>query len=186
MKILYLHQYFNHPGMSGGTRSYETARRLVAMGHEVHIITSWRKNKKNKSWFETNVEGIHVHWLPINYSNKMNYNSRIKAFLKFAIFSTLKTISIKGDIIFATSTPLTIAIPAVFASKKLNIPLVFEVRDLWPELPIAMGAIRNPILKFLAKKLEYFAYKNSSSVIALSPGMRDGVIASGYPKKILA
>ena len=43
MRITYLHQYFNTPGMSGGTRSYEMARRLVEMGHEVNMVTSWRE-----------------------------------------------------------------------------------------------------------------------------------------------
>ena len=186
MKILYLHQYFNTPEMSGGTRSYEMARRLVEMGHEVHMITSWRGESDNKTWYETEVEGIHVHWLPVTYSNRMTYSERIKAFFKFALFSAIKATSLKGDIVFATSTPLTIALPAVYSSKKLKIPMVFEVRDLWPELPIAMGALKNPVMKFFAQKLENFAYKNSSSIVALSPGMRDGVIVAGYHKENVA
>jgi glycosyltransferase involved in cell wall biosynthesis len=186
LKILYLHQYFNTPDMSGGTRSYEMARRLVKMGHEVHMITSWREESDNKTWYETEVEGIHIHWLPITYSNRMSYAERIKAFFKFALFSAIKTASLEGDVVFATSTPLTIALPAVYSSRKLKIPMVFEVRDLWPELPIAMGALKNPIMKFFAQKLENFAYKNSSSIIALSPGMRDGVVATGYHKEKVA
>lgn len=186
MKIIYLHQYFSTPEMSGGTRSYEMARRLVKMGHEVHMITSWRGKSNKKTWYETEVEGIHVHWLPVSYSNRMSYNERIKAFLKFALFSGVKATSLKADIVYATSTPLTIALPAVYASKKLRIPMVFEVRDLWPELPIAMGALKNPLMKFLAQKLEIFAYKNSSSIVALSPGMRDGVIGTGYRKENVA
>jgi glycosyltransferase involved in cell wall biosynthesis len=59
--------------------------------------------------------------------------------------------------------------------------MVFEVRDLWPELPIAVGALKNPVLKKAAKWLELFAYKNADHVVALSPGMADGVIKSGYP-----
>ena len=40
MRIVYLHQYFVTPEMIGGSRSYEMARRLVAAGHEVHMVTS--------------------------------------------------------------------------------------------------------------------------------------------------
>jgi glycosyltransferase involved in cell wall biosynthesis len=180
MKILYLHQYFNTPDMSGGTRSYEMARRLVKMGHEVYMITSWRENSDHKTWYETAVEGIHVHWLPVNYSNHMSNIERIKVFFKFALFSARKAVSLKVDIIFATSTPLTIALPAVYASRKLKIPMVFEVRDLWPELPIAMGALKNPVTRFMAHRLEKFAYNNAAAVVALSPGMRDGVQRTGY------
>ena len=186
MKILYLHQYFNTPNMSGGTRSYEMARRLVNKGHEVHLITSWRANDKGSDWIETKEDGIHVHWIPVSYSNHMDYGTRIKAFLKFAVKSAIKARSIKADIIFATSTPLTIAFPAVYSSKRQKIPLVFEVRDLWPELPIAIGAIKNPILKKMSFWLEKWAYNNSEAVVALSPGMRAGVVKTGYPSNRVA
>lgn len=180
MKILYLHQYFNTPDMSGGTRSYEMARRMVLAGHEVHIITSWREDSSHSNWFTTSLEGINVHWLPVRYTNKMSFGDRIKAFLKFAFLAAIKSSKIKADIIFATSTPLTIALPAVFASRKQKVPLVFEVRDLWPELPIAMGALKNPFTRYFAKYLEQFAYKNSSAVVALSPGMKFGVSRTGF------
>jgi glycosyltransferase involved in cell wall biosynthesis len=57
--------------------------------------------------------------------------------------------------------------------------MVFEVRDLWPEIPIAVGALRNPVLIALARRLERFAYRNAAHIVALSDGMRDGVVATG-------
>ena len=182
MKILYLHQYFTTPTMSGGTRSYEMARRMVNAGHEVHIITSWRETTDHKDWFYQNIDGIHVHWLPVNYSNKMSFNRRIKAFFQYALKASSKAKSLGGDIVFATSTPLTIAIPGVRTAKALNVPMVFEVRDLWPELPIAVGAIKNPLLQWAAKQLEKYAYRNAAHIVALSPGMAEGVTKLGYPK----
>ncbi|MEG1313543.1 MAG: glycosyltransferase family 4 protein, partial [Bacilli bacterium] len=182
MKILYFHQYFNTPEMSGGTRSYEMARRLVAAGHEVHMITSWVYEADQTDWYTTNETGIHVHWFPNCYNNKMSYLDRIKAFFRFAYHAAKKGKIFKDvDIVFATSTPLTIALPAVLTAKKLNVPMVFEVRDLWPELPIAMGALRNKFTQKLAYILESWAYKNSESIIALSPGMKDGIVKTGYP-----
>lgn len=181
MKILYFHQYFNTPEMSGGTRSYEMARRLVAAGHEVHMITSWVKETDQTDWYVTNEAGIHVHWFPNYYNNKMSYMDRIKAFFRFALHAAKKGKTFKdADVVFATSTPLTIALPAVSTAKKLKIPMVFEVRDLWPELPIAMGALKNKFTQKLAYLLESWAYKNSDSIIALSPGMRDGIVKAGY------
>jgi glycosyltransferase involved in cell wall biosynthesis len=169
--------------MSGGTRSYEMARRFVAAGHEVHMITSQRQEGDDFSgWLEEDMDGIHVHWLHVPYSNKMGFTARIMAFMKFSILSALRAVKVGGDVIFATSTPLTIALPAVYAARLLRKPMVFEVRDLWPEIPIAVGAIKNPFLKKMAKCLEYFAYKNSEAVVALSPGMAEGVIKTGYPR----
>lgn len=181
MRIIYLHQYFTTPDMAGGTRSYEMARRLVEWGHTVEMITTWREPIDKKDWFETVEAGIKVHWLPVLYSNKMGFWKRILAFLRFSIKSALKAVSIEGDLIFATSTPLTIAIPGVLASKLKKIPLVFEVRDLWPIVPIALGELRNPLFKQMAYLLEKFAYKHSSHIIALSPGMMEGIHKSGYP-----
>ncbi|OAL82336.1 glycosyltransferase family 4 protein [Acinetobacter sp. SFA] len=187
MKILYFHQYFNTPEMSGGTRSYEMARRLVAAGHEVHMITSWVKETDKTDWYVTNEAGIHVHWFPNNYNNKMSYMDRIKAFFRFAFYAAKNGKTFKdADVVFATSTPLTIALPAVSTAKKLKIPMVFEVRDLWPELPIAMGALNNPILQKIAYGLENWAYKNSKAIVALSPGMKEGIVKTGYPKQQVA
>src|SRR5690554_4062815 len=121
--------------MSGGTRSYEMARRMVAAGHEVHMVTSIRNNDSNqKSWLSTDEAGINVHWYPVPYSNHMSFLQRIKAFFAFAFAARQKAASLQGDVVFATSTPLTIALPAVFTARKLKVPMVFEVRDLWPEM----------------------------------------------------
>lgn len=181
MHIVYLHQYFNTLSMPGGTRSFQMAKRLVDMGHRVTMITSWRKDDGRSGWFVTDEEGIEVHWLPVPYANTMSYQKRIVAFLKFAVGATARARYVGGDIVFATSTPLTIAVPAVFSARRLNVPMVFEVRDLWPEVPIAVGALGNPILRKGALWLERWAYKNSEAVVALSPGMRDGVVKAGYP-----
>ena len=182
MKIIYLHQYFNTPHMSGGTRSYEMAKRLVAAGHEVHIVTSWVADSIHKDWYEEKIDGITVHWFPNPYNNKMTFKRRIQAFFRFAFAAKQKVGSISANVIFATSTPLTIALPAILGARKKKIPVVFEVRDLWPEVPIAMGILKKPYQIFLAKALEKWAYKNSAHVIALSEGMKEGVVSTGYPE----
>lgn len=185
MHIIYLHQYFNTPQMPGGTRSYEVAKRLVKLGHKVTIITSNRSTESG-GWVVTSQDGFDVHWVPVRYSNRMRYLDRIWAFIVFALRSSRRAAGMSGDLIFATSTPLTIAIPGVLGSKKLKVPMVFEVRDLWPEIPIAIGAISNSIVKFLARRLEAWAYANSEAIVALSPGMREGVLKTGYDSRRVA
>ena len=189
MRIAYLHQFFNTPAMTGGTRSYEMGRRLVRSGHEVHIVTADCQAsgaRRKTSWSQTEEAGIHVHWLPVPYSNKMTYRARVKAFISFARYAGPRAVALRPDVVFATSTPLTIALPAAYAAKRLRIPLVFEVRDLWPELPIALGALRNPLAIMAARRLEHFAYHSSSSIVALSPGMKKGIVQAGYPEQKVA
>jgi glycosyltransferase involved in cell wall biosynthesis len=78
-------------------------------------------------------------------------------------------------VIYATSPPLTMALPALVAAARWRAPLVFEVRDLWPEAPIQMGALRNPLAQRLARALERFVYARSTRLIALSPGIRSAL-----------
>ena len=188
MKITYLHQYFITPNMpgGGGTRSYEFAKRLVKMGHEVNMITTWTKPDDRKNWIETEECGIKIHWLPLSYSNHMKYKDRIKAFLIFALKSSKKAASIDADIIYATSTPLSISLPAIYAAFKKKVPMVFEVRDLWPKIPIVLNIIKNPILKIITNTLEYLTYRYAKSIVALSPAMKDGIITRNVSHKKIA
>jgi len=88
MRIIYLHQYFNTPEDRGGTRSYEMARRLVEWGHEVHMVTSDRREGSRFSgWRQRTVEGIQVYERAIPYSNSSSYRQRIRAFVTFAVAS---------------------------------------------------------------------------------------------------
>lgn len=183
MKIVYLHQYFLLPDMAGGTRSYELARRMAEAGHDVHVVTSRQQSERQSAgWTVQAVQGFHVHWYTVPYSNRMGFRRRLVAFAQFAFAATRRVLALDADLIFASSTPLTIAIPAVIGSKRHRVPMVFEVRDLWPEVPIAMGVLRGPVQQWLARRLEKFAYSNSAHVVALSPGMADGVVRSGYPE----
>ena len=182
MKLLYLHQHFATPAMAGGTRSYEMARRLVANGHEVHLLTGDRsRERRTRAWHETEEAGICVHWLPLPYDNRMTYPDRIRAFFAFAMRAGSRAASLGGDVVFATSTPLTVALPGLHAASRLQVPFVFEVRDLWPEVPIAMGALPAGVPTFMARRLERTAYRQAAKIIALSPGMRDGIVRSGVP-----
>jgi glycosyltransferase involved in cell wall biosynthesis len=185
VRILYLHQYFSLPSQPGSTRSYEMARRLVRWGHQVHVITSVRRPPANhaRHWIETEHEGIRVYWVPVPYSNEMSYSRRIWAFFQFAWKAARKAAAIDADLVFATSTPLTIALPGIYAARRLRVPMILEVRDLWPELPIAIGALKGRAPVALARWLERLAYQNSSQIVALSPGMKAGIVRTGYPEE---
>lgn len=181
MRITYLHQYFCTPDMWGGTRSYEMARRLVAAGHQVSVVTSdmCPGPSTPRGWRVTQEAGICVHWIPVAYSNHMSYAERMRAFLRFAWSSTVRAERLPADVVFASSTPLTIAIPAICAARRQRVPMVFEVRDLWPEAAISVGALRNPLMIRAAKWLEVTAYHKAARVVALSPRLRDGVLKHG-------
>ncbi|MET0614401.1 MAG: glycosyltransferase family 4 protein, partial [Thermoleophilaceae bacterium] len=124
------------------------------------------------------VDGIEVVGVRGAYSDYMRATGmsnlgRMAAFARFAAGATLGALrGPRPDVIYATSPPLTMALPALVAALRWRAPLVFEVRDLWPEAPIQMGALRNPLARRLARALERFVYARSARLIALSPGIQ--------------
>jgi glycosyltransferase involved in cell wall biosynthesis len=182
MKIAYLHQYFKFPNETGGTRSFDLSNGFLKIGHDVDIITSTSNKMKSKNrWFELKKGELKVNYIYLPYSNKMTYLKRVVVFLKFTWFSSLKLLSLNSDIVLATSTPLTIGIPALIKKWFHKTPYIFEVRDVWPEVPIAVGAVKNKFFKKVFFWLEYLIYKNSSAIIPLSVDMKYSII-SRYPK----
>ena len=130
------------------------------------------------------IDGIEVHYIKNEYSNYMSKLAKLKSFGKFLIKSTKEAMKEKNvDVVFATSTPLTVGGVALALKRLKKWPYVFEVRDLWPEFPIQIGAIKNKTVQKMLRKFEKRIYDRSNHVVALSPGMKDGVIASGTPEE---
>lgn len=177
MKIIYLHQHFTTPSLGGGTRSFEFARRLVKEGHDVYLICGNFDNRPIRwLWEKENVAGVELYVINNAYSHHFGVFRRILSFFLFAVASFTAILRIpRAEVIFATSTPLTIVIPAVFAQFWHRARFVFEVRDLWPEMPVATGHLKGTLWIFLARSLESWAYKKADSIIALSPGMTETI-----------
>jgi len=173
MKLLYLHQYFNLPYMVGSTRSLELARGFISAGYEVEVITA----RREKGYiYPSNFENLKIDWLDVPYSNEFGYFKRLMAFLKFILLTSFKVLSKDYDLIYVSSTPLTIIIPALIAKILRKKKYIFEVRDLWPEIPIAMGYVRSTTLKYFLRKLSYFGYKHSVAIVPLSNDMANQIM----------
>ena len=185
MKIIYLHQYFKFPNESGGTRSFDLATGFLGLGHHVEILTSTSdlRHKTGKRWSKIEKNGLVVHYTYLNYRNDMTYYQRLTVFFQFLWFSSLKLLSLKGNVVLATSTPLTIGIPALIKKWIHKTPFIFETRDIWPEAAIAIGAVNNKILQKILYFLEHLIYKNATAIVPLSVDMKQSIV-SRYPKLV--
>lgn len=182
MRILYLDQHFGTPEIPGRTSTYEWARRFVAAGHEVNVLTADRSGRGN-GWRASDEAGVRVHWYPIRYSNHMGFNRRLLSFGHYNWVAARKGLTLPADLVIAVTTPLTVALPGVFLARRKRAPMVLEVCDLWPEIPIAIGVLRSRFTIAAARWLERFAYRNAAHVAAHSPDMKAGVVKSGYPEQ---
>src|SRR5262249_44962993 len=155
MRIIYIQQHFSTGKGEGGIRSYNLVRTWVQRGHDVTVIagTSWRDKSlqvDDRRWVhERDLDGFHLVQLGVFYSNHQGFLPRIRGFLLSPFPAPAEVWRGGAALVYASSTPLRVSIPAVFGRWFRGTPYVFEVRDLWPDLPIAMGIVRNPILKWL-------------------------------------
>lgn len=192
MKILYFHQHFSTPKGSSGIRSYAMAQTLIKNGHQVTMVCgSFGAGQTGlaqpfvKGARRGVVDGIEIIEFELPYSNSMSFLQRVKIFFSFAFKSIKVALTEKYDVVFATTTPLTAGIPGIAAKWLKRKPFVFEVRDLWPELPKAMGVIKNPVILSLMSMLEWVSYRSADRLIGLSPGIVQGITKRGVaPEKV--
>ncbi|WP_432260472.1 glycosyltransferase family 4 protein [Cupriavidus sp. TMH.W2] len=193
MRVLYFHQHFSTPQGSVGIRSYEMARQLLGRGHQVTMVCGSYGGGETgltlpfaKGSRRGVVDGIDIVEFDLAYSNSDGFVKRGFTFLKFAMRSVGLAFTEEYDVLFATTTPLTAGIPGVFARWLKGKPFVFEVRDLWPELPRAMGVIRNPLVLQAMSLLEWASYQSAHRLVGLSPGIAKGIAHRGVSAERIA
>jgi glycosyltransferase involved in cell wall biosynthesis len=165
------------------------ARRLIERGHEVtmvcvssHMGDTGLHEAPVRGVRRGTVDGIDVIEIAIPYSNYDSLIRRTITFFRYAIRATWIAVTQPCDLVFATSTPLTAGIPGIAARWLRGRRFVFEVRDLWPELPRAMGVVRNPIVLWGMSLLEWCSYHSAHACIGLAPGIVDGIARRGVDR----
>lgn len=180
MKLLYIAQYFSLPEDASGTRAYDLASSFVKRGVDVTVVTSYGGTENDSQWKFLERDGIKIYKMNCPYSNTMGFMQRMKAFTRFMRGAAKKAQAIDCDIVLATSTPLSIGYPALVMHRKKHKPYVFEVRDVWPGVPIAMGYFKNKYAQKILYAFEKRIYKKAAAVVPLSIGM-DENIKQRYP-----
>ncbi|MDH5368047.1 MAG: glycosyltransferase family 4 protein [Cyclobacteriaceae bacterium] len=166
MKVTIVHQYFKHPSEGGAIRSYYLAKGLLENNHDVEVITTHNR----KTLHIKRIDGIKVFYLPIYYDNTLGKYQRLMAFIKF-VFQSIRVIhqNKRPQLLYVISTPLTVGVVALWTKLFLRIRYVFEIGDLWPEAPIQLGYIKNPLLKRTLYWFEKVVYNQAYKIVAMSP-----------------
>ncbi len=196
MRILYLSQYFPPEVGATQTRAYEMARHLVSVGHQVTMLTEVPNHPsgiippeyRGKLYEKSSLEGIDVIRVWVKASPEKTFASRMLFYLSYMVSAALAgLILVRGryDLLYATSPPLFVGGAALALSYVRRIPLVFEVRDLWPESAVALGELTNPHAVALAGKLEEMCYNRARRVVVVTEGIRQRLVERGFGAKVV-
>jgi glycosyltransferase involved in cell wall biosynthesis len=194
LDVLYFHQYFATRRRSTATRSYELARRLVERGHRVTIVS--RDTRRLESGRDEEpqgrllgretVDGIDVLYLNVPYANQYPKPVRLASFTAFTVAATVAgALERKPDVVFASSTPLTIGIAGLATARMKRVPFVFEVRDLWPAVPVSLGALKSVSAVRSAEWLERQLYAGSARIVVCSEGTLEELRSRGIQEEKL-
>jgi glycosyltransferase involved in cell wall biosynthesis len=190
MRILYIHQYFASRKGKTGTRSYEFGRYLAGRGHEVTMLTSGLANAefpvcRNEPCCEYRLDGMRVISIAAAY-NDPNLGTALSGWRRMLQFHRFAKLAVevgrgldKPEVVFATHTPLTVGLAGIELSHYFGAPFVFEVRDLWPEALVNVGALNNPAAVWWLRRMARRIYRAADHIVALSPGMKDGIVRAG-------
>jgi glycosyltransferase involved in cell wall biosynthesis len=193
--VLYFHQYFATRRRSTATRSYELARRLVDRGHRVTIVSRDTRmleagrdgRPPGRLVARERVDGIDVLFLNIPYANRYATPVRLASFTAFTIAAGVAgALERRPDVVFASSTPLTIGIAGLATARLKRVPFVFEIRDLWPAVPVELGTLRSRPAVRSAQWLERRLYDGAKRIVVLSEGAQQDLERRGIPSEKLA
>lgn len=192
MKNIWLINYYSYPpGTSSWRRHYDLGKELLKYGYNIDIIGGSfvhdRKKhilNKNEKYRIENHEGLKFHILNgISYSGSL---MRIFSMIEFMIkvFFYEKKLKVKPDIIYCSCPHPFNGLISLYLSKKYKCKFILEIRDLWPETWVEMGAItrKSLIYKFFAW-IEKLLYKKADKIITLMPGAFMYIEKLGIPKE---
>jgi glycosyltransferase involved in cell wall biosynthesis len=180
MKILLLHQYFLEEDDPGGSRWNEITKTWTELGHDVTVIggmmhyngNAKRKEYKGKYFVRKKQGNVNIFRTHVSESYNSGFLGRLWGYFSF-MFSSLWAglFKIRGnyDVVIVTSPPLFVGISGYLISLVKRIPMVFEIRDLWPESAIDTGVLTNKIVINLAYAVEKFIYKKARLINVLTP-----------------
>lgn len=191
-----INHYAQDPSQAGGTRHYNLASRLQELGWHCTVLASsvtmhgdTQRIKKFQLYRDELIGGIKFRWVwtPTYRGNGVGRVLNILVYgLSLLIPNTTKALRRPAVIIGSTVHPLA-ALSAFILSRRVGVPFIFEVRDLWPQTLIDMKKIRSTsIVARALRLLEHFLYKRAEKIVVLLPNAAEYIALCGdYREKVV-
>lgn len=190
MRILIVSQYFEPELTAASIRIGAFARGLAAAGHEVDVLCEVPNHPvgvvaagySGKLKVDREEDGFRVRHVWVHASPSKRARHRLLSYASFAAMATTAGSAMpRPDVIVASSPPLSVGVVGALLASRFRVPLVFDVRDLWPEVAVALGELpEGPVLRF-AERLERWLYRRADAVTTPTRPFRDHIAAVAGP-----
>ena len=190
MKILVVSLYFPPEMGAPAGRFYDFAQHWLKAGHEVTVVTGFpnfpggviHEGYRGRFAQREQIDGVEVIrcWI---LTAKKRFLSRALTYATFFVSSTLRVLFMRRrfDVVIATSPPPTVGLPGVVAAWRQRAPLVFDIRDIWPEAIVQSGRLKNPLLITLFEGTARLIYRKSKKIAVVTEGWRERLIEIDVP-----
>ena len=190
-RILFISPYYPPENGAAPACVGETCTRLAKLGHQVTVLTTLpnyptgivQPEYRSRLLQEEIQDGVHVVRVWSWISPSKSFWHRIKWYVSFALMAPLfggKAVG-RPDVIIVQSPPIFDAFTVRLMAWLKRCPFIFMVSDPWPDSPIHLGVLRNPVLIWLSRQLEWSTYQRASLVWVVAEWVRDSLIQRGLP-----
>ena len=190
LKILVVSLYFPPEMGAPAGRFYDFAQHWLKAGHEVTVVTGFpnfpggiiHEGYRGRWAQREEIDGVDVRrcWI---LTAKSRFLSRALTYATFLISSTLRVLFMRRqfDVVIATSPPPTVGLPGIVAAWRQKAPLVFDIRDIWPEAIVQSGRLKNPLIIRLFEGTARLIYRKSTKIAVVTEGWRERLVDIEVP-----
>lgn len=166
----------------------DRGHRVTIVSRDTRMLEAGRINRPaGRLVARERVDGIDVLFLNVPYANRYPTPVRLASFTAFTIAAAVAgAVERRPDVVFASSTPLTIGIAGLATARLKRVPFVFEIRDLWPAVPVQLGALKSKTAVRSAEWLERHLYEGAERIVVLSEGAQQDLERRGIPSEKLS
>lgn len=190
MRILFLSHYFPPEVNAPASRTFEHCREWVRSGHQVTVVTCAPNHPRgvlypgyrNRVWQRETREGIEVIRVRTYITANEGFLRRSLGYLSFLVACVCAAPFLpRADVLITTSPQFFNGLAGYPVKVLKRIPWVLEIRDLWPESILAVGAVRNRSLIRVLSGLERFAYRRCDHLVPVTEAFRRYLLGKGVP-----
>lgn len=195
MRILFFTHYFPPEVNAPATRTWEHCRRWVKAGHRVTVVTCAPNcpdgvvydGYRNRLAQREIVDGIEVLRVWTTIAANRGFVRRVANYVSYMASACVAALFVaRPDVVVATSPQFFCGWAGAVTGILRRVPFILEVRDIWPDSIVAVGAMRNRALLWFLGVLEQWLYRLASRIVTVGEGYRRNLVCKGVADQKIA